>query len=193
MTNDEMKTQIFTALYVGDLAILRRYNAPEHLSANRQKSEINFMVEDIASELPGGIGPDDLAELIDNMHQHIRKNCRARSWPSVAQFVDAAKFAVRESTGGNENTMRGLGSSMDLDSDRIAADRINAGEPVSDLYLYGGACLRLLASGHVTQLQIDRYREGLYRADLKTVKEPAASKRRSEREAHHNSFLEVIE
>ena len=189
MTTDAIKHQIFSALYVGDLAILRRYNAPEHLSANRQKSEIEFMVTDIASEITGGIDAATLAKVLEGMHQHIRKNCRSRSWPSVAQFIAAVQWAVKEETGELVNTQRGIGAAHEFNTDDIMARRINSGQPVAESFIYGSGCVRLLASGEVTQFQIDQYREGMFKKDVEVYKQEGAEKLRDEREKRHAEFL----
>lgn len=189
MKTDEISSRIFSALYEGDLAILRRYSAPEHLTPNRQRAEIEFMVLDILSELPNRIDRDELEQIIFAMHQNIRKTCRARSWPSVAQFVAATKLAVSELGTAAPNSARGLGSSGDFKSDKIAANRMNAGEPVGDNYLYGSACVRLLESGAVSQQKIDAYRHSVFKSECRTVGEDKALALRAGREAHHAKFV----
>lgn len=189
MTTDAIKHQIFSALYVGDLAILRRYNAPEHLSANRQKSEIEFMVTDIASEVPGGIETDALSKILEGMHQHIRKHCRSRSWPSVAQFITAVQWAIKEETGELVNTQRGLGAVHEFNTDDIMARRINAGRPVPESFIYGSGAVRLVASGDVTQYQIDQYRDVMFKNDVEIYKQDGAEKLRGRREKRHAEFL----
>lgn len=186
MTQDEIRHAIFTALYVGEVAILRRYSAPDHLSNERQKAEINFMVDDIASEVPG-VDEDQLRAFIDKMHQNIRKTHRGRSWPSVGEFVKAMKLAVSEMEGPTNST-RGYGAALELDSDEIAADRINSGRPVADSYLWGAGAVRLLRASAVTEYELDRYREGLFQAEQDLVGLDEAQSRLKARQENFAKF-----
>lgn len=182
--NQDPKQQIFNALYVGELSILGRFDVPSRLSKGRQVAEINLMVSDISRHAGGATG-GELDRLIDAMHQHVRESHRGREWPSIAQFVKGMKQAVAD-TSGQTNSMQGLGAAMDFDPDIIAAARINSNQPVAENYIWGKGAARLLEAGDVTQGQIQRYRDNLFKAEASYLGEDVANKRLQERNARTN-------
>lgn len=159
MTPDEIKSRIFAILYVEEAAILRRYTAPEHLSAAKQRNEINFMVDDIASEVPSGINADAFETLMRDMHQNLRKIARGRAWPQIQQFVQALKLALQDSRLGTVKSTNGMNASNEQDAMSIMRDRINNYEPVPDSYLWGRNALEIVRLGYVSEKQIDNYRD----------------------------------
>ena len=64
---------------------------------------------------------------------------------------------------------------------KIAGDRINAGEPVNERYLYGNKADYLLKNGTVTLHQIDQYRRCQLDVDEKLYGENEAKKKMQER------------
>lgn len=90
MTPELRKRMIFESLYSDQTGLLRRYTAPEHLSAERQRAEIMYMVDDLDAELPD-LPEADLAALLEAMHSHVRRHTHGRQWPTVADLVKASK------------------------------------------------------------------------------------------------------
>lgn len=90
MTPEQRKRIIFESLYGEQSGILRRYAAPEHLTPDRQRGEIMFMVDDLNDELPD-FPVEQFSALIDAMHTYVRRNAHGRQWPTVSDFVKASR------------------------------------------------------------------------------------------------------
>jgi hypothetical protein len=90
MTPEQRKRMIFESLYSDQTGLLRRYTAPEHLSAERQRAEIMYMVDDLAEELPD-LPEAELAALLEAMHSHVRRNSHGRMWPTISDLVKASR------------------------------------------------------------------------------------------------------
>lgn len=148
MTPAEIKSRIFSKLYNQEDGILRRYNAPANLTESRQRDEINFMVEDIASEVPGRMTPEGVDDLMGRMHQALRKKHVGRNWPTIGQFVTAIRDAL-----GQDAAERIANATQDVDA--------NYGLALDYFKQNGGPCPwmnrtditdRLLAAGALTSL-----------------------------------------
>jgi hypothetical protein len=90
MTPEQRKRIIFESLYGEQSGILRRYTAPDHLTPDRQRGEIMFMVDDLNDELPD-LPDDKFMALIDAMHTYVRRNAHGRQWPTIQDFVKASR------------------------------------------------------------------------------------------------------
>lgn len=136
---------------------LQSYDVPANHTTERAAKEMSAMVEDINSEIPGGINADAMRHVLSKMSQHVRKNNRTRSWPTPYNFVKAAQkcsHAYKPAQIGPPKTIQ-------WDSDVIASKRMNAGEPVAESYVTGIAADRLLEKNLVTLSVIDSYRQGI--------------------------------
>jgi len=56
---------------------------PGTFTKDRAREEMNNLVEDINSELPGNLKPDDFTRTFDKMNISIRKKNPGRSWPTT--------------------------------------------------------------------------------------------------------------
>lgn len=93
MKYDERKTVIFEWLFGPEKGQLRSYEAPEFLSPDRRRDEINNMVEDINSEIYGEMKPSYLSYILGLAAADVRKRHRGRKWPTINTFCMAVKSA----------------------------------------------------------------------------------------------------
>jgi len=93
MNIDERKRLIFEFLF-SETGLLRRYAAPEMLSADRQRDEINDMVTDLNSEIPGHFTQTDLEHLFETLRVQVRRRHGTRSWPTIKVLLAALADAL---------------------------------------------------------------------------------------------------
>jgi glutamate synthase domain-containing protein 1 len=118
---------------------------------------MDAMVEDINSEIPSNVEQSSLDHILSKMSQDIRKNTRSRSWPTIYTLTKAAqKCSETQAT-----AITGPKQPHIFDSDKIAANRINAGEPVAESYITGTGADRLVEKKLVTSKQIQTYYKSL--------------------------------
>jgi hypothetical protein len=93
-------TRIFDFLFSPDGGdsggLLRNYTAPEHLSADRQRTEINNLVEDLNSEMPSGLSDDKMDQILTALRKFVRRRHGARSWPTTKVLIAALSDALGE-------------------------------------------------------------------------------------------------
>ena len=136
---------------------LKRYDVPPNHTPDRARQEMDAMVEDINSEITSSVEQSSLDHILSKMSQDIRKNTRSRSWPTIYTLTKAAqKCSETQAT-----AIAGPRQPHVFDSDKIAANRINAGEPVAQSYITGTGADRLVEKKLVKPQQIDRYKRGL--------------------------------
>lgn len=90
MNTEQRKAMIFEAFYGEHSGILRRYTAPSHLTPDRQRTEIMFMVDDMNEEVPD-ISAESFGRFIDAVHTQVRRNWHSREWPPIAAFIKAVR------------------------------------------------------------------------------------------------------
>lgn len=98
MTYEERKRAIFEFLFSDRDGLLRRYTAPEHLSADRQRDEINEIVEEVNSEIPSTANVADLQNILGEMRKSVRRRHGLKTWPASRVLIAAVKDGVSEVT-----------------------------------------------------------------------------------------------
>lgn len=96
MNFEQRTAEIFEFLYNPQAGLLRSYTAPEHLSQDRQRTEINNMVEDMNSEIPSDVNEGTLNLILERTARHVRKKHAGRSWPTIRTLCAAIKAACDE-------------------------------------------------------------------------------------------------
>ena len=132
---------------------LSKYDMPGTFTKDRAREEMNNLVEDINSELPGNLKPDDFTRTFDKMNISIRKKNPGRSWPTTKIFMAAVKDSV------SINKMLNQSSSVTkFDPDHIAAKRIKTAQPVAESYINGKGYQRLIDANLIDQEDIEKYK-----------------------------------
>lgn len=133
--------------------ILSQYDMPGTFTKDRARTEMNNLVEDINSELPGGLKGEDFTRTFDKMNIYIRKKNPGRSWPTIKVFMSAVKDSV------TINKMISQSSSVTkFDPDHIAAKRIKTAQPVAESYISGKGYQRLIEANLIDQEDIEKYK-----------------------------------
>mgnify|MGYP001091225397 CR=1 FL=1 len=98
---------------------------------------------------------EDAASWTKNVLNAVAENARTRAWPVVREVEQVAK-AMRP------NRPQASSFNQPFDAIQINARRINSGEGVGDLWLFGNRAKRLVESGKVTMKQIEKLRLDLF-------------------------------
>ena len=151
--NFEQRIEIISKWLIMDLA---RYERPANFSESHVKPEVELMAGDINSEISTAYNAEGLKGLLLRIGQQVRKTHKSRRWPVIAEYVNAAKDSQRDKPLQIEDNQP-----HKFDSDRIAAKRINAGEPVAESYIIGTGADRLVEKKLVTSQQIETYYKSL--------------------------------
>lgn len=162
LTYEQRKRAVFDFLYRKDGGLLRRYRAPEHLSDDAMRDEVNLLVEDINQLIPNEQTESDLWLLFQQINAAIRRRHGAQGWPPAKVFIaateDAVEAAAKTKTAGQPARAAGL------DPFEITAAKMRAKEPVGETYLWGRQAVELIARGLVDQATMESYRTGAFMA-----------------------------
>ena len=133
--------------------ILSQYDMPGTFTKDRARTEMNNLVEDINSELPGGLKGEDFTRTFDKMSIYIRKKNPGRSWPTIKVFMSAVKDSI------TINKMISQSAAiLKFEPDHIAAKRIKSGEPVGESYITGKGYQRLIDANLIKESDVDKYK-----------------------------------
>lgn len=91
----------------------------------------------------------------DDFLEVLAGDAKTRAWPTEGEIAAAAKSLRRPSS-------TGIANPEDFDAFQAHADKINAGEAVGDLWIYGPSAVKLIAEYGITEGQLRAYRSGLY-------------------------------
>ena len=172
LTYDQRKRAVFEFLYSKDGGLLRRYRAPEHLSDDAMRDEVNLLVEDINGLIPNEQTESDLRLLFPKINSAIRRRHGAQGWPPAKIFIAATEDAVAEAA--KKKAASAPAGSSSLDPYEITSAKMRAGEPVSEGYLWGREAVQLIAGGLIDQTTMESYRTGAFMACKDQYGEPAA-------------------
>ena len=178
--NFEQRMEIISKWLIMDLA---RYERPANFSESHVKPEVELMAGDINSEISTAYNAEGLKGLLLRIGQQVRKTHKSRRWPVIAEYVNAAKDSQRDKPLQIEDNQP-----HKFDSDRIAAKRINAGEPVAESYITGTGADRLIEKKLVKPQQIDRYKRG-----LEKQRQDVYAKRETVQYTEHDPEPELME
>lgn len=125
----------------------------------------------------------------DDFADRLAESADTRAWPTQSEMVKASRVAKRPIIQGEDRegwVQRGDGS-WKIDQIFHAANKIRAGEPVADTFLWGRSCVEMQEREGITDEMLKPYRSGLFFADKDMVDEAGAI----EREAHRKSQHEI--
>jgi hypothetical protein len=124
MNYDQRTAAIFQFLFNEADGLLRRYTAPESLSADRRRAEINDMVEDVNSEIPNGVTPERLHGILRDMAQFVRKEHGGRGWPTIKTLVRGVRAALHTPQMDSDDNTRGNRGNLSADQLRILEEKV---------------------------------------------------------------------
>jgi hypothetical protein len=156
--NHELRLEIISKWLIMDLA---RYERPPNFSEIDVKPEVQLMAGDVNSEISTAYAADGMKELLLRIGQAVRKTHKSRRWPVIAEYITAAKDCQKTRQAPISDHQQ-----SNLDSDIIAAKRINAGDAVAESYIIGTGADRLIAKRLVNLDALAAYRQSL--AESKT-------------------------
>lgn len=162
LTYEQRKRAVFDFLYRKDGGLLRRYRAPEHLSDDAMRDEVNLLVEDINQLIPNEQTESDLWLLFQQINTAIRRRHGAQGWPPAKVFIAATEDAVEAAA--KTKTAGQPARAASLDPFEITAAKMRAKEPVGETYLWGRQAVELIARGLVDQATMESYRTGAFMA-----------------------------
>lgn len=178
--NFEQRMEIISKWLIMDLA---RYERPANFSESHVKPEVELMAGDINSEISTAYNAEGLKGLLLRIGQQVRKTHKSRRWPVIAEYVNAAKDSQRDKPLQIEDNQP-----HKFDSDRIAAKRINAGEPVAQSYITGTGATRLIEKNLVKPQQIETYHKSLEKLSAEVYAE-----RKPVQYTEHDPIEELME
>ena len=166
---------------------LRQYERPKHLDENTALMEIRDMADEMNNLISASSQASALEERVDAALRTLRRDYTQRTWPTVGHIVKAMQAAQSKSITNQQKTP----DEWSLDPIQINADRMNAGEPVGDNWIYGRLAINLMASGKVDKQTMRKYRSALYFKAKDVGGEEYAAKREAvylERQADAERF-----
>lgn len=118
---------------------------------------------------------------LNAMFDQLEYQMKTRAWPSKAE-VGAVCANMRK-----EDVQRGaIPRTSPPTPAEINAARIKAGEPVGDAWLFGRLALELVAEGHVSEGELNTYRNSMFRHIRKTYVGDEAERLIRTYEARHS-------
>lgn len=132
---------------------IKRRTVPKGLAndADAQTDEIVALFNAIRARAP----LHGYEEWWARFEREIAEIMETRAWPTEYEIKRAALAVPRDRAVGKS------GGEWELDPERVAADRINAGEAVGDEYLFGMGCAKMLKRGLVHESALAPYRRAL--------------------------------
>lgn len=188
MNHGQRKLVIFDFLYSATGGVLRRYRAPEHLSDDAMRDEVNLLVEDINQSIPDGLHESELRALLPVVNTMIRRRYGAQVWPPAKIFIGATEDAVRAAA--HQKAAAQPTASAALDPFNITAKRMCAGETVGEGYLWGRQAVEALGRGGIDPALMAAYRSGAFLARRQQYGEDAAMRWEAEAKARHHAAQE---
>lgn len=163
---------------------LDRYSPPRNILGNEaaKQDEIDAQIRMLARYSPD-IGVERwLTAITDRLDRAMQ----TRAWPSVREIQDACMAHRRDEHATTPPARNPAGGERSaIDSGKVAAAKMNSGQPVGDYWLWGRGAVQILRRGLVTRAQVDAYRQEhmLTLAQIWQPEEVAAW--RAEAEARH--------
>lgn len=98
MKCNEREKIIFDFLFDVNDGLLRMYEKPSYLSADRARDEINNMVRDLNQGIRSDINEAELKWVLGRMAFYVRKNQTGRKWPTISILTKSLNSALSEET-----------------------------------------------------------------------------------------------
>jgi hypothetical protein len=164
------------------LAFLNRRAIPRHLDnkADVQRDEIAALLRAVTAVCPDR----NYQEWWPRFEDALDEAADYRTWPTVSEIRKASSQCSRG--------VAVSGGPVEFDTNRINADRIKAGHPVGDFWVYGRGAAELLESGLVTEEDLKPLRSKLFFAMVDVLGEEPALEREKAFKAHHAAAVEML-
>lgn len=134
----------------GVTRFLRQYRQPEHLTDEAALAVVRTIAEAVNARISSSFNRDALVDAVDKTCREVAASYRGKEWPVPAHFV--AAIPKRDHT-------EQADSEWKLDPAKIAARRIQAGEPVGEGWLWGSLAHQMMARDFgVTERDLEPYR-----------------------------------
>jgi len=185
---DTRTRMVFDFLYRDPDGVLRRYRAPEYLGDDQLRAEVKDLVEDINREIPNGFTNADFRLLMPEIHRSIRRRHAAQGWPPAKTFIMATQEAAEKV---NTTKARAIAEAnpkeRSLDTQKIWAKRMQAGEAVAETFLWGREAVEMIDRGLIDQATLDAYRKSAYAMRAEPSGSEEADRWLAEVEARHEA------
>jgi hypothetical protein len=161
--------------------------APRSIKTEMAKmEEIDRLLDTVVRGAPG-LDADGLELWWETTVREHGSRAQTRSWPTPKELIDAMA-AAKQAVGYSPTAAR---TNWVLDTFKVAANRIKAGEVVGETWLYGSDAVALVTKGYVTEAELSRYREGLRRSLEDTYGDDNALRIMEERVTLHENAVAV--
>lgn len=131
----------------------------------------------------------------DDFSDRLAEQADTRAWPTQNEMIKASRVAKRPFIQGDEREcwVQKPDGSWEMDEAMHVAQKIRAGEPVGDEWLWGRSCAHMQRKHSVTDEELRPYRSALFFADKSLTDETTALRREAERKARHAAALDLAD
>lgn len=159
MTYEERMMQIKAILN----QILVTYELPRGLTDNQQgqMAEIDTIAKAMNEKFPTDTNRDHIAGTMERVEIWLKGHYNKRAWPTGKDFMNALGRSMESVNASVHGLNGGVWTDGHIDPLKLAARRIENGEPVSDSYLFGSLAVQLLRGKHITEKQRQEYIDGM--------------------------------
>ena len=187
MTYEERMMQIKAILS----QILMTYELSRGMKDNEpaQMAEIDTIAKAINEKFPTDTNRDHIAGTMERVEIWLKGHYNKRSWPTGKDFMNALGKSMESVNASIHGMNSGVWTDGQIDPLKLAARRIENGEPVSDSYLWGSLAVKLIRGNHITEQQRRAYIKGFVEKARKLYGDGYARYMYSEYEARHEAAL----
>lgn len=167
---------------------LRQIEAPKHLDDQAMLGELKRIAETVNKLISASLNQDAFKHRVECIFQHLDATYKGRTWPTPSHFADAAQAMAGKNS--IENLINSGAGVAEVGSAEwslwVHADRIREGkDKISDAFLYGTMCLKMMDKCGVTEGELRPYRSALYFAFKDTYGQEKAQAMEAELIARH--------
>lgn len=187
MTYEERMMQIKAILN----QILMTYELSRGMKDNQQAqmAEIDTIAKAINHKFPTDTNRDHIAGTMERMEIWLKGHYNKRTWPTGKDFLSAMSKSMENVNASVAGMNSGVWTDGQIDPLKLAAKRMENGEPIGDSYLWGSLALRLIRGNHITEQQRRAYIKGFVEKARNLYGDSHARYMVSEYEARHAAAL----
>jgi len=154
---------------------LQRYTPPRAIAgkADIMQKETDSLIKVLTRNAPteGYLG------WLEDVLEKLAASMKTRAWPTVNEITTACAGSRSRTIDPSQPTA--------MDVYQLAANRMKAGEPVGECYLYGREAVEIIARGLIDQDTMTRYRSAAFFARKKAHGEESALRWEAEAKQRH--------
>lgn len=136
---------------------LPRWQRPDHLTNEAALTVLRDMAEAVNARISASLPLSAIEGRVERCVRNLIETYRGRAWPTPAHFVDAMAASA-------EPVEREVKTNFEVDPIKRTIERMRAGDPVSDSYLWGRLAREIEVTGEIPTATFDAYREGYQRS-----------------------------